>query len=100
MVDIEFSYKGVDVAIDFTDEEHEHADITIEDRVFPATLHQGNLRMWACDEAYFVSPEITELAKHLIDYWYIITDPNTAPAEPHAHTPGHNGGGHDDHEHA
>lgn len=79
MADIEFSYKGTDVAIDFTDEEREHADIKIRDRTFPAALHEGPLRAWACNGAYFMSPEIRVLAKHLIDYWYIVSDPSSGP---------------------
>lgn len=76
------SYKGKDIAIEFPEEGR--AEITIEDRTIPAFLHGDQLKGWACENAYFMSPDIKELARHLVDYWYIITSPNTAPPEgPH-----------------
>jgi hypothetical protein len=77
------SYKGKDIAIEFPEEGR--AEITIEDRTIRAVLHGDQLKGWACENAYFMSPDITELAKHLVDFWYIVTSPNTAPPEgPHA----------------
>lgn len=73
------SYKGKDIAIEFPEEGR--AEITIEDRTIRAVLHGDQLKGWACENAYFMSPDITELAKHLVDFWYIITSPNTAPPE-------------------
>ena len=34
------------------------------------------LAMWMCDEAYFMSPDLKELAKHFADYGYMFDDPN------------------------
>lgn len=69
----EFSYKGKNVMIDQPDDQH--ADVTIEDRTFTFVRHgQGGLPMWMCDDAYFASPELEDAVRHLIDYWYIVTD--------------------------
>lgn len=88
------SYKGKDIDIEYTDDEH--AKVTIEGRTFDMVLHEGNLRMWSCDESYFMAPDLIDVAKHMVDYWYIITDPNTAPPEGgHGHGGGHeHPGGH------
>jgi hypothetical protein len=76
------SYKGLDIAIEFADDDH--ATVTIGDRSFDMTRHEGALRMWACDAAYFMSDDLVGLARHLVDYWYIISSADTAPFEgPH-----------------
>jgi hypothetical protein len=72
----EFSYKGKKVTID---QEEETATVKIDRKKFNFRLHQGNLPMWKCDAAYLMFPELKDAAKHLIDYWYIVTSPNTAP---------------------
>lgn len=77
------SYKGMDVVIDYKDEDH--AELSIDDRKFPVMRHGGALPMWSCDHAYFMADDIDDLVHHLIDYWYIIIDPDTAPPE----GPGH-----------
>lgn len=83
-----FSYKGMEITLDYQDDDH--ADIIIEGRKIPAVRHGGNLPSWACPQAYFMTPELPELARHLVDYWYIFTSPTTAPPMPH----GHEAGGH------
>lgn len=76
------SYKGMDVVIDYEDDDH--AKVTIGEREFTMTRHGGQLAMWACDEAYFMSDDLVGVIRHLIDYWYIIDSPTTAPFEgPH-----------------
>jgi hypothetical protein len=77
------SYKGMDVVIDYQDEDH--AELSIDDRKIPVMRHGGALPMWACEHAYFMADDIDHLIRHLIDYWYVITDPSTAPPE----GPGH-----------
>jgi hypothetical protein len=71
------SYKGVDVLIEYEDEDH--AKVSIDDRKFPVMRHGGPLPMWSCEHAYFMVDDIDRLIHHLIDYWYVIIDPNTAP---------------------
>ena len=77
------SYKGVDYVIDYDDEDH--AEVSIDDRKVKLVRHGGQLPMWTCENAYFMSDDIDVLIHHLVDYWYIIVDQNTAPAE----GPGH-----------
>lgn len=79
MANWKMSYKGRDIGVEQSDEEH--AEVTIDDRTFAFTLHDGPLRMWMCDEAYFGAPELPDVIKHLVDYWYVITDEeHKAPA--------------------
>ncbi len=33
------------------------------------------MKAWMCDEAYFASPDIRELARHFADYGYMFDDP-------------------------
>lgn len=79
------TYKGMDFSIEYEDEDH--AEVTIGDRTFGLRRHgEGDtIRLWSCDESYFVSDDLYDVVRHLIDYWYIITDPNTAPPEGPAH---------------
>jgi hypothetical protein len=79
----QLSYKGMDVVIEY--ENDDHAKVKIGERDFSMTRHPGGpLRMWACDEAYFMSDDLVSVIRHLIDYWYIIDSPDTAPFEcPH-----------------
>ena len=84
MADTALSYKGFDITIDYKDADH--ADLKIADRTFAVTRHEGALPAWMCDEAYFSHPEIEQVARHLVDYWYIITDDERrAPATGHEH---------------
>ena len=71
------SYKGVDVLIEYENEDH--AEVSIHDRKFEVMRHGGPLPMWSCEHAYFMVDDIDRLIHHLVDYWYVISDPNTAP---------------------
>jgi hypothetical protein len=77
MPDSVLPYKGFDVAIDYKDADH--ADLKIADRTFALTRHEGPLQPWMCDEAYFGSPDIEDVARHLVDYWYIYSDDENRP---------------------
>lgn len=70
----QFSYKGKQIKITET---HPDAVISIAGRDFKCHHHHGEtgLPMWSCDEAYFMSPDIRELARHLADYGYMYNDP-------------------------
>ena len=86
-------YKGKDITIDRKDDRN--ADVIIDGRVFPAVNHGDQFDMWSCPGAFYMPTELTELARHIVDYWYIFTDPSTAPPDPDAgHGPGggHHGG--------
>lgn len=86
-----FSYKGKDVTIDHKDDRN--ADVIIDGRVFPAVNHGDQFDMWSCPGAFYMPAELTSLARHIIDYWYTFTDPNTAPPDPDAgHGSVHDGG--------
>src|SRR5215207_1400700 len=76
MPDIEFAYKGKHIVIR---EEHPGAVVSVDGREFRCNHHhqeegQG-LTMWMCDEAYFASPDIRELARHFADYGYLFDAP-------------------------
>lgn len=95
-----FPYKGQDITI------HVRGDIAhvhVDKKVIPCMLHPGNLPMWMCNEAYFGTPDITELARHMADYHYMFNDPNRAPVQTHFNITGNPhdepGDGHD-HDHA
>lgn len=81
------SYKGMGVVIDFKDDDH--AEVKIADRTFGLTRHGGALPAWFCDEAYFMSDDVIDVVRHLIDYWYIVTSPDTAPFEGPRHDEAH-----------
>jgi hypothetical protein len=72
-----WNYKGMALTVEYQDEDH--AEATVEDRTIAMSRYGGWL--WACDDAYFTPDDLRELVRHLVDYWYIITDPNTAPFE-------------------
>jgi len=96
-----FEYKGKTVTLDRKDDRN--ADIVIDNRVFPCMNHGDKFDMWMCPGAFYHPPELSSLGKHLVDYWYILTDPNTAPPSddnmppmpPHGgeHGGGEHGGG-------
>lgn len=74
----EFSYKGKQVSVDQDDDQR--AEVKIDGRTFVFSQQGHNLPMWMCDEAYFGAPALDEVVRHLVDYWYIVTDEeNTAP---------------------
>lgn len=81
------SYKGEEITLDQKAEDQ--VDVTIAGKTISCRRYGGALPMWSCDHAYFSSPDLRELARHLVDYWYIITSPTTAPPE----GPGHGQGG-------
>ena len=97
-------YKGKTITLDRKDDRD--ADIVIEGRVFPCINHGDKFDMWMCPGAFYHPPELSSLAKHLVDYWYILTDPNTAPPSddhgmpmpPHGGGGEHGGGGHGGHD--
>lgn len=77
MTDIEFMYKGKNIVIR---QDHPHAVVSVDGREFRCHHHhpendQAGLSMWMCDEAYFASPDIRELARHFADYGYMFDDP-------------------------
>lgn len=77
MPDSVLPYKGFEITIDYKDADH--ADLKIADRTFAFTRHEGPLPTWMCDEAYFGSPDLEAVARHLVDYWYVITDDENSP---------------------
>lgn len=84
MPDSVLPYKGFEITIDYKDADH--ADLKIADRTFAFTRHEGPLPTWMCDEAYFGSPDLEAVARHLVDYWYLVTDEENRPhGSGHAH---------------
>lgn len=76
MADLEFKYKGKHIVVR---DEHPDAVVSVDGREFRCHHHhpergQG-LEMWMCEEAYFASPDIRELARHFADYGYMFDDP-------------------------
>jgi hypothetical protein len=71
----EFTYKGKKIVIR---EEHPNAIVSVDGREFGCHHHhtENTLAMWMCDEAYFASPDIKELARHFADYGYMFDDPS------------------------
>lgn len=76
MADIEFSYKGKRIVIG---EGHPDVTVSVDGREFRCHHHEPEddqgLAMWMCDEAYFASPDIRELARHFADYGYLFDSP-------------------------
>jgi hypothetical protein len=76
MAETEFLYKGKRIVIG---EGHPDVTVTVDGREFRCHHHhpegdQG-LVMWMCDETYFASPDIRELARHFADYGYLFDAP-------------------------
>jgi hypothetical protein len=71
------------IAIEYEDDDH--ATVTIDDRAFEMTRHEGEFRAWGTPEAFFMSDDLVSVIRHLVDYWYIFTSPDTAPSEGHGH---------------
>ncbi len=94
MEETRFMYKGAEVVVK---EDHPRATITVNKREFKATHHHPpvGLSMWMCDEAYFMSPDLTELARHFVDYGYMFDSPGRIvvpgghDASGHGGNPGH-----------
>ncbi len=75
----QFSYKGRNVSID---EQDGKATVTVDNKVqFACHLHTGNISLWSCHTVYFCTPDLRELAKHLVDNVDLLTSPDTAPQE-------------------
>jgi hypothetical protein len=72
----EFKYKGKTIVIR---EDHPNATVSVDGREFACHHHHlpdgKGLPMWMCEEAYFASPDIKELARHFADYGYMFDDP-------------------------
>ena len=76
MATTEFSYKGKHIVIG---EGHPDVTVSVDGREFRCHHHhpEGDrgLAMWMCNEAYFASPDIRELARHFADYGYLFDAP-------------------------
>jgi hypothetical protein len=76
MADTEFMYMGKKVVIR---EAHPDAVVSVDGREFHCHHHHGEegggLAMWMCDEAYFASPDLVQLARHFADYGYMFDSP-------------------------
>ncbi len=75
MGDAEFMYMGKQIVIR---DAHPNAVVSVDGREFHCHHHHpedGGLPMWMCDEAYFGSPDINELARHFADYGYMFDAP-------------------------
>jgi hypothetical protein len=77
------SYKGTAIAIEYEDDDHITA--TVGERVVKLTRHEGEVRVWGCPEAYFMSDDPVSVIRHLVDYAYIFNSPDFAPSEGHGH---------------
>lgn len=76
---MKLSYKGMDIALDFEGEDH--AEATIGGRTFALMRHGTPLPLWGCEEAYFMSEDVVDVVRHLVDYWYLLDDPGRAKFE-------------------
>lgn len=76
MSDTEFMYMGKKVTIR---EEHPNAVVSVDGREFHCHhMHSeegAGLAMWMCDEGYFASPDLNEMARHFADYGYMFDAP-------------------------
>ena len=76
MADMAFNYKGKKIVIQ---DKHPAAIVSVDGREFSCHHHHPKddkgLAMWMCDEAYFASPDLRELARHFADYGYMFDDP-------------------------
>lgn len=88
MKETRFMYKGVEVIVQ---DDHPDGTVTVGKRKFKVSHHHtpSGLQMWVCDEAYFTSPDLMELARHFVDYGYMFDAPGRIVVP----------GGHDDVEH-
>lgn len=105
MTETEFMYMGKQIVIR---NEHPDAVVVVDGREFRCHHHHpeegAGLAMWMCEEAYFMSPELQELARHFADYGYMFDSPGRVAVDDqgkvvdqvghgggHEH-PGHGGG--------
>lgn len=73
MKETRFMYKGAEVVVQDNQPE---GTVTVDKRKFKVSHHhEGGLAMWMCDEAYFASPDLMELARHFVDYGYMFDAP-------------------------
>lgn len=76
MSDSEFMYMGKKIVIQ---EEYPNATVSVDGRDFKCHYDEAKdgqgLGMWVCDEAYFTSPDLTQLARHFADYGYMFDAP-------------------------
>ena len=73
MKETRFMYKGAEVIVQ---DNHPEGTVTVDKRKFKVSHHhEGGLGMWMCDEAYFASPDLMELARHFVDYGYMFDAP-------------------------
>lgn len=84
------SYKGKDITIEQRSDRHAH--VTVEGKTFHCDNHGDQFGMWSCPSAFYMPTTLESLAKHLVDYWYILTDPGTPPPPEGGHGPGHGTG--------
>jgi hypothetical protein len=98
MSTIELSYKGKHIVVN---DEHPKAVVSVDGREFSCHHHhsKNGMTMWMCDEAYFASPDIRELARHFADYGYMFDDPGRIVVNDQGEVIGPNAddGSHDDH---
>lgn len=99
MTDAAFDYKGKQIVIR---EQHPDAVVSVDGREFRCHHHhpkedQG-LAMWMCEEAYFASPDIRELARHFADYGYMFDDPGRVLVDESGEVVERGGGPPHDHE--
>lgn len=77
MPDVTFKYMGKAVVIR---ENHPDAVVSVDGRQYACHHHHAKdgkgLSMWMCNEAYFASPDIKDLARHFADYGYMFDDPD------------------------
>ena len=73
MKETRFMYKGKEVTVQ---DNHPEGTVIVGKRKFKVSHHHmGGLAMWMCDEAYFASPDLMELARHFVDYGYMFDAP-------------------------
>ena len=60
------------------DEKDGKATVEVDGRPFGCMYHEREvgMPMWMCNEAYFGSFDLIELARHFADYGYMFDDPN------------------------
>lgn len=71
---MEFTYKGKRLVIT---QDHPDATVAVDGREFACHHHHEGegLDIWMCEEAYFASADIKELARHFADYGYLFDNP-------------------------
>lgn len=73
MKETRFKYRGADVIVQ---DDHPNGTVIVGKRKFKVSHHHaGGLAMWMCEEAYFATPDLMELARHFVDYGYMFDSP-------------------------